>query len=35
MKSKKITLGLLVFYLVALTWIILFKFSFLLQTYLI
>lgn len=28
MKSKKITLGLLVFYLVALTWIILFKFEF-------
>ena len=28
MKSKKITLGLLVFYLVALTWIILFKLQF-------
>ena len=28
MKSKKITLGLLVFYLVALTWIILFKIQF-------
>lgn len=28
MKSKKCTLGLLIFYLVALTWIILFKFQF-------